>query len=295
MPTVSPAQHRLMEAAAHTPGGFGGVPQQVGKEFVGKDAAARLDALVSGVDALSRRMIVLSHRNEARTARFDDVWNESDHPRAEDGKFGSGGTSGNKSREPEKTRERGAPPTSRTSKTKLSKPLTPDEEKTMASYGQGNSYNVNKFLRDQKAAKAELKKTMGSRYGEAVLKMEKHIKNVQSAIDKSELEEPTKLYRGVTDFSYVREAVSGLKSGDAVSFGTFSSASRSKEWAEDFTKGGKGDPGIIIINAQKGAKALDMDKFARFGEEEQEMLLSNKAKFRFEKLEGNTVYLTLES
>ena len=40
MPTVSPAQHRLMEAAAHTPGGAGGVPQSVGKEFVGKDADA---------------------------------------------------------------------------------------------------------------------------------------------------------------------------------------------------------------------------------------------------------------
>ena len=33
MPSKSPAQHRLMEAAAHTKGGFGGVPQKVGKEF----------------------------------------------------------------------------------------------------------------------------------------------------------------------------------------------------------------------------------------------------------------------
>ncbi len=39
MPTTSPAQHRLMEAAAHTPGGYGGVPQKVGKEFVSKDMA----------------------------------------------------------------------------------------------------------------------------------------------------------------------------------------------------------------------------------------------------------------
>lgn len=37
MPAVSPAQKRLMEAAAHTPGGYGGVPQSVGKEFVSKD------------------------------------------------------------------------------------------------------------------------------------------------------------------------------------------------------------------------------------------------------------------
>ena len=33
MPSKSPAQHRLMEAAAHTKGGYGGVPQKVGKEF----------------------------------------------------------------------------------------------------------------------------------------------------------------------------------------------------------------------------------------------------------------------
>ncbi len=38
MPTVSPAQERLMQAAAHTPGGYGGVPQAVGREFVAKDA-----------------------------------------------------------------------------------------------------------------------------------------------------------------------------------------------------------------------------------------------------------------
>ena len=39
MPSKSPAQHRLMEAAAHTPGGFGGVPQKVGKDFAAADKA----------------------------------------------------------------------------------------------------------------------------------------------------------------------------------------------------------------------------------------------------------------
>ena len=37
MPTKSPAQKRLMQAAAHTKGGFGGVPQKVGKEFAAAD------------------------------------------------------------------------------------------------------------------------------------------------------------------------------------------------------------------------------------------------------------------
>lgn len=38
MPAVSEAQERLMQAAAHTPGGYGGVPQAVGKEFIGADS-----------------------------------------------------------------------------------------------------------------------------------------------------------------------------------------------------------------------------------------------------------------
>lgn len=42
MPSKSPAQHRLMEAAAHTKGGFGGVPQKVGKEFAKADEGKKL-------------------------------------------------------------------------------------------------------------------------------------------------------------------------------------------------------------------------------------------------------------
>jgi len=41
MPSKSPAQRRLMQAAAHTKGGFGGVPQKVGKEFVKADKMAK--------------------------------------------------------------------------------------------------------------------------------------------------------------------------------------------------------------------------------------------------------------
>jgi len=40
MPSKSPAQRRLMQATAHTKGGFGGVPQKVGKEFVKADKMA---------------------------------------------------------------------------------------------------------------------------------------------------------------------------------------------------------------------------------------------------------------
>lgn len=40
MPSKSKAQAKLMRAAAHTKGGYGGVPQKVGKEFVAADKAA---------------------------------------------------------------------------------------------------------------------------------------------------------------------------------------------------------------------------------------------------------------
>lgn len=37
MPSVSRSQARLMAAAAHTPGGYDGVPQSVGKDFNSAD------------------------------------------------------------------------------------------------------------------------------------------------------------------------------------------------------------------------------------------------------------------
>lgn len=37
MPSKSKAQQTLMRAAAHTKGGYGGVPQSVGRDFVAAD------------------------------------------------------------------------------------------------------------------------------------------------------------------------------------------------------------------------------------------------------------------
>ena len=42
MPSKSPAQARLMAAAAHTKGGFGGVPRKVGKEFNKADTGSKM-------------------------------------------------------------------------------------------------------------------------------------------------------------------------------------------------------------------------------------------------------------
>lgn len=43
MPSKSPAQHRLMEAAAHTKGGFAGVSQAVGREFASADKGKKFE------------------------------------------------------------------------------------------------------------------------------------------------------------------------------------------------------------------------------------------------------------
>jgi hypothetical protein len=42
MPSKSEAQARLMAAAAHTPGGYDGVPQKVGKDFNQADKGGKL-------------------------------------------------------------------------------------------------------------------------------------------------------------------------------------------------------------------------------------------------------------
>ena len=41
MPSKSPEQEKLMNIAAHTKGGYGGVPQEVGKEFHEADKAKK--------------------------------------------------------------------------------------------------------------------------------------------------------------------------------------------------------------------------------------------------------------
>ncbi len=49
MPSVSAKQARLMAAAAHAPGGYGGVPQSVGREFNDADKGSGiLRSLMSG-------------------------------------------------------------------------------------------------------------------------------------------------------------------------------------------------------------------------------------------------------
>jgi len=56
MPIKSESQRRLMEAAAHTKGGFGGVPQKVGKEFVMADKKMKGGGLYENINAKRERI-----------------------------------------------------------------------------------------------------------------------------------------------------------------------------------------------------------------------------------------------
>lgn len=55
MPSKSIAQAKLMSIAAHTPGGYGGVPQSVGKEFHQADAGKKYGA---GIHHSPRKRVV---------------------------------------------------------------------------------------------------------------------------------------------------------------------------------------------------------------------------------------------
>lgn len=73
MPSKSPAQHRLMEAAAHTKGGFGGVPQKVGKEFAKADKGKYADGGVSL--AVGRKEKLPVERGAGLTQKGRDKYN----------------------------------------------------------------------------------------------------------------------------------------------------------------------------------------------------------------------------
>lgn len=55
MPSVSDKQHKLMEISAHTKGGYGGIPQSVGKEFAKADDKAGITKTHNGKPITKRK------------------------------------------------------------------------------------------------------------------------------------------------------------------------------------------------------------------------------------------------
>jgi hypothetical protein len=69
MPSVSQAQSRLMAAAAHTKGGYGGVPRSVGKDFNNADTGKKRSALPNRVTKLRKRGMISDRQHEKMESR----------------------------------------------------------------------------------------------------------------------------------------------------------------------------------------------------------------------------------
>jgi hypothetical protein len=93
MPSKSPAQHRLMQAAAHTKGGFGGVPQKVGKEFVKADKKMKDGGLYANIHAKRERIAEGSGEKMRRVGSKGAPTTEAFKQSAKTAKLKSGGVS----------------------------------------------------------------------------------------------------------------------------------------------------------------------------------------------------------
>jgi hypothetical protein len=93
MPSKSPAQHRLMQAAAHTKGGFGGVPQKVGKEFVKADKKMKDGGLYANIHAKRERVAEGSGEKMRRVGSKGAPTTEAFKQSAKTAKLKSGGVS----------------------------------------------------------------------------------------------------------------------------------------------------------------------------------------------------------
>jgi hypothetical protein len=95
MPSKSLAQHRLMEAAAHTKGGFGGVPQKVGKEFAQADEGKKFKegGLYANIHAKRERIAEGSGEKMRRVGSKGAPTAEAFRESAKTAKLKSGGVS----------------------------------------------------------------------------------------------------------------------------------------------------------------------------------------------------------
>ena len=95
MPSKSLAQHRLMEAAAHTKGGYGGVSQSVGKEFSNADKGKKFKSggLYENIHAKQKRIAEGSGEKMRRVGSRGAPTAEAFKQSAKTAKMKSGGVS----------------------------------------------------------------------------------------------------------------------------------------------------------------------------------------------------------
>lgn len=195
MPSKSLEQHKLMEAAANTPGGYDGVPQSVGKEFVAAD----------------KEFI------------------ESEHPRAPNGEFGNGsGGEGEKPTKSTKTvkKEKKSSSESVTGKdAHIAAKSNMDHAQSFAaqSYTSDITYGTNSIPAYQEVGES-LRKS-----NEVPQKYKGLVDSLDKAMNQASTTQSMKVYRGVSD-----QFVDQLKAGSEFKDNSFTSTTSEIDRALSF-------------------------------------------------------------
>lgn len=207
-------------------------------------------------------------------------WDESKHPRAKDGEFGDGGAGGGGKPKGAGRIKEIKPRHEPEAKQVVEKgPHSPAEKKALQWYTSDGYKTINKSLRGAKGKPKDEKEARGLKAAP------EHVKNIDSAMQKSELRHDTTLFRG-----YPGGAIGKVEPGSIVHDAGYSSTSLESRAATEFTRGtgsNKGPATIFVIHAPAGMPALYPNHHDRdpFKQREREVILPRGTQFKVEKVE----------
>lgn len=276
---------------------FGGLISKMGPTLAETGMAGHTTGL-TGSQAL--RGAVWRKRRRKRIDKAADAiiaavlkagdFDESKHPRADDGEFGSGsgsrGTTDNKPAatpktlsdekatealsNPKKVTSGATKPGTEKNHPSNGKPATKEEiEAAVRDYTNFGYFSMNEQARNYDLSKPKTKQDKRDR---------RHAEALSQAINSQPLAKDTTLYRGFA-------VAPGLKIGDTVENHGFTSASLSKSVANRFAKkaaGGNKESVLATIRAPKGTPALDVSTHAGASQDntEKEFVFDHRTRFR---------------
>lgn len=168
--------------------------------------------------------------------------------------------------------------------TNMSSPATSEEQEALKYYGSSGFKEINPALYNNSLDKAKPK-------------VKQAVKHLDSVINKSTLKEDTTLYRTVSDFDSIAKQLEGLdlkKGNHTISFDSYLSTSKSKDWAQEFGEKMYGKVGgTITIEMPKGGKAYNMGEASQYGNQEQELLLGRHETFTVKAYDPENKTITL--
>ena len=210
--------------------------------------------------------------------KYDSKFKESDHPRAKDGKFGSGGggsspkSKGGESAPEEKTGLAGV-------KTKTNAVLSDPQKKAIAAYGGMGYHDMRKIMLNSKTP-------MNKEHFE---RAKENINELDKAIESSELAQDITLMRGMYGVPELA-SLDNSSIGKEIDSPSYWSTSSDEKIARQFTSSGGNaknpskDAVMLNIKMKKGQKALDVSTLKNElnpgTTNEKEMLLPRGTKFK---------------